>query len=182
MAYFPDLSFYEYFRGDHPVAKNIGWLQRGHEFATETPSEEALNLLWSFCSISVMQTRGVHECDLCEVPQAVYAVRNGTRLLLGTSEIRVFSRTSTANSLVKAISNIESSGLIFLRRSELPISIYAVPSLIYHYVQAHHYKPPPEFLDALKEGLKPPEQQYFDRLESLGIDWKLKQSVPAERP
>jgi hypothetical protein len=54
--------------------------------------------------------------------------RNGEKLLLGSSEIRVFSRNG---------------------------DIYAAPTLIYHYVNPHHYAPPGAFIQALNEGPVP---------------------------
>jgi hypothetical protein len=50
--------------------------------------------------------------------------------------------------------------------------IYAAPTLIYHYVEAHHYKPPDEFLQALREGPRPPSQEYFAELAKLGVEWR----------
>jgi hypothetical protein len=147
MAYFPDLSEYEYFpefRGSR--AKNVGWLQRGRQFDTMKPSEDMLDSLWSFCTISVMQTRGRHCCDLCESPVLVLAERNGLTLDLGSSEIRVFSRTG---------------------------DLYASPTLVYHYVNTHNYQPPREFLAALAEGPKPPSPGYFEELAKHGFKWTL---------
>src|SRR5262249_15003835 len=46
--------------------------------------------------------------------------------------------------------------------------IYAAPNMIYHYVTVHHYKPPDEFLQALKDGPCPPEPEYLKRLEAVG--------------
>jgi hypothetical protein len=178
MAYFVDLSFYSYSAGDQSAAKNVGWLQRGQGFDTAEPSEETLDSLWSFCSVSVNQTRGIHQCDLCAAPQAVYAARNGFKLLLGSSEIRVFSKEPGARSLLNAINSIESSGLILLRRSTVPISIYAAPSLLYHYVEAHQYKPPDEFLRALSDGPRPPDRDYFEQLNKLDLAWKRASGTP----
>jgi hypothetical protein len=56
MAYFPDLSFYRY--GGAQEALNVGWLERGHDFATMIPADDTLDLLWNLCSFKVMQTRG----------------------------------------------------------------------------------------------------------------------------
>src|SRR5689334_4116372 len=149
MAYFIDLSFYQYsVFGNPPATKNIGWLQRGHEFERMEPSDETLDLLWSFCAISVMQTRGLHQCDLCVTPQTVQATRNGVTLLLGSSEIRVFSNEGSISLLRQRLRDSESSALLFFRGSTVPYSIYAAPTLIYHYVHIHHYKPPDEFLRA----------------------------------
>jgi hypothetical protein len=111
-----------------------------------------------------MKMRGVHACDLCDTPQSPYAERNGEKLLLGCAEIRVFSAESSATSLERALERAESGGLILLRRSPVPFNIYAAPTLIYHYVEAHHYCPPEDFLRALREGPQPPSPDYFDLL------------------
>ncbi len=145
MTYFEDLSDDAYAPGFvRPGTKSVGWLARGHAFPTMIPDEETLDLLWLYCSISVVQTRGGHECEFCPIGSARYFERNGQRLLLGTSEIRVFSRDGR---------------------------IYAAPTLIYHYVAVHHYKPPDEFLRALREGPRPPSQEYFDALAKLNLQW-----------
>jgi hypothetical protein len=137
MAYFEDLSDYVYAAGFvRPGTKAVGWLARGHAFPTMTPDEEVLDLLWLYCSISVAQTRGGHDYEFCPVGSARYFERNGQRLVLGTSEIRVFFRD---------------------RR------IYSAPTLIYHYAAVHHYKPPDAFLQALREGPRPPNQEVFGR-------------------
>jgi hypothetical protein len=146
MAYFPDLSEYEYFPESRGAgAKNVGWLQRGYAFDTTKWSGRMLDLLWSFCSVSVMQTRGKHSCDLCQPAALVSAERNGISLDLGSSEIRVFSRQG---------------------------DIYAAPTLIYHYVNTHQYAPPGEFLRALQEGPKPPAPEYFEELEKFELEWE----------
>ena len=146
MAYFKDLS--EYIYGDlsyaRPGTKTIGWLGIGHDFPTKPPSDEILNLLWDFCSTSVALARGAHECEFCPSGSAYFAERKGQQLLLGVAEIRVFSKQGI---------------------------IYAAPTLIYHYVQVHHYQPPDEFLEALRKGPRPPNRDYFECLEKLGLTW-----------
>jgi hypothetical protein len=153
MTYFQDLSEYTYLGSAlrRPGTKNIGWLGLGQEFATAEPTEELLAKLWSLCKISVARTRGFHKCELCLGEPSHRAERNGERLLLGTSEIRAFGMHG---------------------------EIYAAPTLIYHYVEAHRYKPSDEFLQALSNGPIPPSQEYFDRLAELHLDWR-KTSAPA---
>jgi hypothetical protein len=167
MVYFTDLSFESYYS---EPSLNVGWLRRGHEFETISPSEETLDLLWTFCSVKVKPARGGHQCDLCATPQTVYGVKNGDRRLLGSAEIRVFSKESRASALSQRIGQME-SGLLFLRGSTFPTIVYAAPNLIYYYVEAHQYKPPDEFLRALKEGPRPPSQEYFDLLRTFDPDW-----------
>ena len=48
--------------------------------------------------------------------------------------------------------------------------IYAAPTLIYHYVEVHEYKPPDEFIRALSEGRGPLSREYFSRLEELELE------------
>jgi hypothetical protein len=148
MTYYEDLSAYEYHhvgvaRPGSPPTRNVGWLAAGHEFVQAEPAEEVLERLWEFCKVSVTQMRGIHECELC-AEEAYRAERKGETLLLGTSEIRVFGAAG---------------------------EIYAAPTLIYHYVKAHRYRPPEEFLAALASGPCPPEPAFFERLEELGLAW-----------
>lgn len=145
MAYFPDLSEYDYYRNDaRPGTLNVGWLERPYEYCHEMPSEHVLDLLWTVCTVSVVQTRGRHLCDLCDPPALVSAERHGLQLALGSAEIRVFSKEGR---------------------------LFAAPNLIYHYVNTHHYRPPDEFLCALHEGPVPPEDLYFTMLQKLDLEW-----------
>jgi hypothetical protein len=145
MTYFKDLSDYTYCHGLFPAGNNIGWLGRGRAFRTMTPDEEVLDLLWLFSSISVMQTRGIHVCEFCPAGAARHFERKGERLNLGSAEIRVFSQDGR---------------------------IYAAPTLIYHSVAVHHYKPPDEFLATLRTGPRPPNQEYFDLLAKQKLEWR----------
>jgi len=147
MAHFEDLSRYVYLSRIAPQStKNVGWLERGHHFDEMVAAKEILDALWNHCTISVVQTRGIHLCNLCMPGKKVVAERNGRRVLLGTSEIRVFAASG---------------------------EIYAAPTLIFHYVRTHRYKPPAEFLSALTSGPRPPAQEYFERLRSIGLDYSV---------
>jgi hypothetical protein len=154
MAYFEDLSDYTYFRSYHPRTKNVGWLDSAHQFSKATPTEEFLDLLWNYCKISVAQTRGIHECEMCPSNTSHYVLRDGQPLLLGSAEIRVFAKDGV---------------------------IYAAPTLVYHYVSIHNYSPPHEFVRALSEGPEPSTSEYFARLKELGLDWN-KTSAPDAKP
>lgn len=169
MAYFADLSPYCYSTRNEPLSMNVGWLERRHHFETMAPSEDILELLWCFCSTPVRQTRGFHQCDLCPTSKTVEASRNGSERLLGTAEIRVFARRAARSELSRELGEKESGGIVFLGQSTVPVSVYAAPTMIYHYVGVHHYKPPEEFLSALQEGPRPPSQEYFDLLNNMGL-------------
>ena len=91
-------------------------------------------------------------CDFCGTEDAFNAERHGSKLRLGSAEIRVFSST----------------GLI-----------YAAPTLLYHYMSVHNYLPPKDFLDAVNIGARPPDIEYFDKLENIELEWN-KTYIPAE--
>jgi hypothetical protein len=154
MAYFDDLSEYTYHGSMfyRPGTKNVGWLAAGHHFERAVPTKDFLDRLWVFCKISVAQMRGIHECEFCTSGKTYIGEWNGEKLLLGTSEIRVFS-------------------------SDREI-IYAAPTLIHHYVKFHNYLPPSGFVRALTEGPTPPNEEYFDRLRELALEWR-KTSIPS---
>jgi GGDEF domain-containing protein len=124
-TYFEDLSPYTYFSGGEPPnAVNIGWLDAFHPYNKGAVDEIVADHILELCENSVRETRGFHSCPFCteydrNVPISVE--RGGKKVWLGSGEIRVPGR------------NI----------------IFVCPTLIYHYIQAHHYTPPPEFLDAV---------------------------------
>jgi len=158
MAYFADLTDYTYIpTGDasRPGTKNVGWLSAGHAFETGEPTEEFLDRLWSYCTASVVQTRGIHPCEFCPRKVAHFAERNGDKLLLGTSEIRVFSAAG---------------------------EIYAAPTLIYHYAKDHGYKPPEPFVKALMAQPAPPAAAYFDQLAQASLEWRKNLASPEAVP
>jgi hypothetical protein len=145
MAFFEDLSPYCYHEsGVRPDTQNIGWLEAKKPFPTATVSGAFLKQLWQFCKIPVVQTRGFHVCDLCDMPAEVIPTLEfeGEVLKLGSAEIRVFG----------------GSGVI-----------YAAPNLIFHYVKDHTYRPPQEFIDAVIAGPGPKTTEYRDQLRALSF-------------
>ena len=152
MPVYGELTEYSYHRSKafRPGTQNVGWLGVGHEFERAKPPEDILQIVWEHCKISVAYMRGIHRCEFCD-DVSYYAERNGEHLLLGAAEIRVFSPSG---------------------------EIFAAPTLIYHYMKAHHYLPPDEFINALYEGPRPGSQEYFDRFKELGLEWT-KTSAPA---
>lgn len=145
MAYFRDLSPYDYLHAPVPGAQNVGWLATDHQFPMERPLDSDLHLLWLHCRVAVNATRSLHACEFCEPGKHEHHFRrNGETLLLGFAEIRVFSPSGQS---------------------------FAAPSLIYHYISDHHYRPPNSFLAALRAGPKPPSQAYFDELRIRGLEW-----------
>lgn len=155
MTYFEDLSPYSYSvrAAQAGSTRNVGWLDSVHPFASSPPSRGFLDRLWSYCRIIVNPLRGLHVCELCSEPASTF-VRDGTRLLLGSGEIRVFSPTGEA---------------------------FAAPNLIYHYVCDHDYCPPTAFVRAVQDGPSPSSDTYVRLLESTDLTWRENESR-AEEP
>ena len=146
MAKFDDLSEYSYLEPARWVGTtlNIGWLAHDSDFSRADPDRAFVDRLWRYCSVSVHQTRGLHACEFCSDPHANAAERSGQTFLLGSAEIRVPAG---------------------------PRHLYAAPNLIYHYVTAHRYAPPPGFVRAVLSAPCPPEKTYFDTLAEIGLNW-----------
>lgn len=125
VAYYADLSPYEYTNADLPML-NVGWLAAGHEFRTGGVPDEAFSRLLRLADAQVNIMRGVHDCEFCaeESPIRMVAPNERGYVSLGMGEIHVrddFGR------------------------------LYAAPSLILHYIQAHDYRPPDDFIRAVDE-------------------------------
>jgi hypothetical protein len=104
----------------------------------------------------VQQTRGWHERPFCPPKEgSILAERDGEHLRLGTFEIRIFSAGER--------------------------TIYAAPTLICHYVDAHHYEPPIEFRRAVLEGYSPGDQRYFEALAKHQLEWNWTSSAPGRQ-
>jgi len=144
MAYYPDLSLYTYLpSGMSPTTLNVGWLDKLHIYPQAEVPDTFTERLWSFCCRPVEQTRGLQECVFCPKADWIVRQRRGDEeLLLGSAEIRVFGRGDT---------------------------VYAAPNLIYHYVVAHRYCPPAEFIQAVLDGPLPGSPEYKER--AMGYDW-----------
>jgi hypothetical protein len=126
--YFRDLTPYQNCQGQQKyVYLNVGWLCVAHPFATGECPIGFLRRLQRLAASPVNLSRGIHLCDLCpDPPESVTA--NGLRKVdplpgsAGNGEIYVPGRDNV---------------------------VYVAPALVAHYVQAHYYLPPAEFIHAL---------------------------------
>ena len=123
--YYPDLTPYSFLANHRsPNALNIGWLDKRHSFSKKKASEELLDALFDKCLHFEVATRGFHQCEFCDDQTfgGLKVLRHGRENTLGSAEITVIGKDE-----------IE----------------YAAPNLIYHYVAAHDYDPPKEFVEGL---------------------------------
>jgi hypothetical protein len=106
---------------------NVGWLARGHVFPVGSVPEGFVTALRRLIKSPENLYRGYHSCEFCPEPPLVLSV-SGARLAappgetMGNGEIRV-------------------AGSIGI--------IYVAPVLIAHYVEAHEYRPPQQFIGAV---------------------------------
>jgi hypothetical protein len=135
--YFPDLTPYKYHvvEGDAP-ALNVGWLDAGHKFTKGTPPAGFLDRLRQVARSRVKQMRGFEVCPFCPELRSLLKPDNWTeqdRALfhscledgrLSSAEIRVTGPDGRT---------------------------YAAPVMVLHYVAAHQYLPPKDFIDAVMQ-------------------------------
>jgi hypothetical protein len=137
VTYCEDLAPYTYLPETVPAGVTIrcvGWLDAEHPFATGEAPGGFPERLGALCAEhTAARTRGFHWCELCPADEADYPVvekADGQDLSLGSAEVRV----------------VAASG-----------DWLAAPDLVYHYVRAHRYLPPQEFIDAVLAGRVAPD-------------------------
>ncbi len=136
--YYKDLSKYCY-GGKQENSFNIGWLERGQPVRKGDVPQEFIDKIWKYLRYPVNVYRGFHVCDLCLHPMAgiPVAVHEGRMRQIGYYEIRVWARNG---------------------------NVYAAPSMIYHYITCHGYKPPQEFIDVVMESEDPDSEAYYQKV------------------
>lgn len=141
MAYFPDLYPYAYGHGHHPGVMHVGWLDNTHPYATgkvDVPLIEKMKLL---AAKPVELYRGLHICELCIEPPGLVKSVVPNRVVIDPK-----------CSWVQWIVGRSSNGEIRVSREG---TTYAAPVLIVHYIEVHHYLPPRQFLEAIREAPQP---------------------------
>jgi hypothetical protein len=171
MAYFPDLTPYAYGHGDHPNVVHVGWLDGVHDYPKGSVAPHLVAKLKKLATHPVELYRGKHICELC--PDTITSVPVGKddprydsarRHLRGPDEIRFFCPAECMSNgeirlTVRAFADddeVEASATSLPARATESGAIlyrqmtYAAPILIVHYIEAHGYLPPAEFLKALE--------------------------------
>jgi hypothetical protein len=154
MAYFEDLTPYCYLydqANQNNDALNIGWLSDLYPFPQGETSHEFQEKLFAYCldEFVVKIARGFHVCELCNISDDAWFEKrvsenpdNAHWAAIGDGEIRVIGATA----------------------------IYAAPTLIYHYVVDHQYRPPDEFIDAVLNSPPPGSEAHKRLLKMIDDD------------
>ena len=149
-----DLSPYQLSSADPPMIA-VGWLDRAHPYAVQTPSHHFLTRLQVFCTHINISSMGIHECEFCPQLISTIYVQNGRqRQQLGSGIMLAFGQRNR---------------------------IYAAPDLVYHYVRDHQYAPPNEFVQAILRGPLPTARPYRARMLHLFESNKTDDDAAAER-
>src|ERR1700741_5638191 len=128
MAFYPDLTPYEYGRAEPQLnILNVGWLSNEHSFPRATPDSRLVDAVRRLVAHPLNLVRGFHVCEFCPLPFRKPSAGGipmpdpipGTT---GNGEIRVLG----------------ADGVTFV-----------APVLILHYIAEHQYSPPQQFVDAV---------------------------------
>ena len=113
--------------GVHAMA--VGWLDGDHAFNIGPVPDEFVARLFEACRArATARTRGWHRCELCphnDSREATTVSWGAQSLAVGDAEIRTVTNEGTW---------------------------LVAPTLVLHYVTAHDYLPPPEFVEATLNG------------------------------
>jgi len=141
-VYFPDLTSYEYGRTE-PQANvlNVGWLSAAHPFSNGVPDHRLISALQRLAASPVNLYRGSHLCEFCPPPP--------TKLSPGGIPLLYPFPGTTGNGEIRITAT---NGIT-----------YVAPVLILHYVVAHGYLPPREFVDAAIRAMPPDEDGVAER-------------------
>jgi hypothetical protein len=120
MPYFADLTSYAT-QLESPKRLLVGWIDRDHPFERGDSPAQVIEKIEQMCRTPLRRTRGWHSCPFCREYPITYRLNGGGLLTLGDAEVEVHG-------------------------SDV---VYACPTLILHYMTAHRYKPPVEFLNTL---------------------------------
>ena len=132
MAYFEDLSVYQYSNEPEPGVLRVGWLGEGQPFQTGETSAAFQAALSELCNDkAILFCAGHHACEIC--PDASW--RDPYYHEMGNGEIWVR----------------DAAGIW-----------YAAPRLIIHYVLKHGYCPPPSFIETVLHPSEIKEEKHIE--------------------
>jgi hypothetical protein len=140
MAYFPDLSPYAYAGYSPTGVLHVGWLDNIHPFAKGTVTPHLVEKMKVLAANPTELKRGFHICELCSEKITRVPVENTDPRYNSSRQDRIGNRFFCPKECM-------SNGEI---RVTLDNMIFAPPVLIIHYIEAHGYLAPQEFLNAVK--------------------------------
>ena len=127
MSYFEDLSRFRYLFGGSSAILNVGWLEAPRPFPRGAVAPEDVARLERLLvhGFQPAFAKGWHGCSLC-------------------------GQTSTDPPIEREIGGqrrVLGADILFVPAGK---RMFAAPSLVIHYIEAHGYRPPEPFLEALR--------------------------------
>ena len=119
---------------------NVGWLDATHEFTKGNPPPGFLERLRVLFRTPVKRMRGFHVCPFCPELPSLLEFPNGKQDIALYHSCFEEGRFSSAE----------------IRISGQDGKIYASPMMILHYVEAHGYLPPKDFVEAVMQTVSVP--------------------------
>jgi hypothetical protein len=137
MTYHPDLSpFSSIIKHIHDIPLvSIGWLDSSQAFVQGETSDLFRDKLLALCANHhpVIIHLGYHLCQFCPGPAHIMPIKYKGRV------------------------SYPGNSYIFVLGQKI---IYVAPNLLYHYVVAHNYLPPKEFIEAVLKSPLPDSKEY----------------------
>jgi hypothetical protein len=139
VTYFSDYSPYAYGHESHPGVVHVGWLDNVHPYPKGAVDARLIEKMKLLASTPVELYRGKHVCELCAEPPDLVKTTLPNRVVLdpNCSWARWVGQRSSNGEI-----RVSGEGIVF-----------AAPVLIVHYIEAHSYLPPAQFLKAVDDAL-----------------------------
>ncbi len=146
MTHFPDLSRMP---DDRLTLVAVGWLEPEHAYERGAVDERFFHRLMELLvePWQPFAAAGFHRCGFCRfsgglAPVTCYPMRSADRLTVTVGAANVFVPGRDV--------------------------LYMAPSLIVHYIDAHEYKPPGEFIDAVMACPEMRSAGYLKAIHAVG--------------
>ena len=143
MSYFEDLSPWQFAGVTHDALKAVGWLDAGKRYSKGAVTSQFFEALLQLLvqPWQPVVAAGRHGCSLCRFSGGPGQITfGGATVTIGASNVYV-----------------PGDGVI-----------YVAPSLVVHYVDAHEYQPPIEFMEAVLRCPPMRSLQYLRAIRASG--------------
>ena len=144
MAWFEDRMPIHYFAlADASRLRAIGWLEPGHSFPIGEVTHQEFASIFELAVEPWQPSRflGFHDCGFCRFSEGP------SSMVFGARRVEV-----GCNNLFVPAGDV----------------VFVAPSMILHYVDAHGYRPPDEFLEAIEQCPRMGSREYLDALITAG--------------
>lgn len=142
MSYYADLTPYNY-RNHSKVELNVGWLEKDHEFNIGEVPVGFIEKLRKYGE-QKFTINNTRGFQLCHLCDE-QIVGEAIKCATSSCEVRIVGTHG---------------------------DVYACPKMIIHYVEAHGYLPPQQFVDAVINGPEPGSEEYTNIIKSLPMHWE----------